>query len=355
MPATAAHIAASSSLEAQGADAPRSPRRGETKPAYMRSLAESVRTADGLVGALGLPEDLREPARRAERLFPVFAPRSFLARMRPGDPADPLLRQVLPVGAECGPPPPGYAADAVGDAAAKPVPGLLHKYRGRALLIAAGSCAVHCRYCFRRHYPYGEDPRRLEDWEPAFEHLERDRSVREVLLSGGDPLMLSDSRLEALVRRLERIPHLSRLRVHSRLPVVLPDRVTGGLLDLLRETRLTAWVVVHANHPNEVAGDCADALRDLVRAGLPVLNQAVLLRGVNDDADALCELAERLADLGVRNYYLHQLDRVAGAAHFEVPDDRAADLMRALHARLPGYAVPRLVREEAGAAGKTPL
>ena len=321
----------------------------------MRSLAGAVRTADGLIDALGLPEGLREPARRAERLFPVFVPRSFLARMRPGDPHDPLLRQVLPLGDECAPPPPGYAADAVGDAAARPVPGLLHKYRGRALLIAAGACAVHCRYCFRRHYPYGADPRRFEEWEPAFRYLERDRSIREVLLSGGDPLMLTDARLTRFVRRLEAVPHLTRLRLHTRLPVVLPDRVTHELLELLRTSRLTAWVVIHANHANELTGDCADALRALVAAGLPVLNQAVLLRGVNGSADALCDLSERLADLGVRNYYLHQLDRVTGAGHFEVSDARAADLMRELHARLPGYAVPRLVREEPGAAGKTPL
>ena len=348
--------ASAADRDAQGADAPRSPEPADVpKPAYMRSLAESVRTADGLVDALGLPERLREPARRAERLFPVFAPRSFLARMRPGDEFDPLLRQVLPLGEEESPPPPGYAADAVGDAAARPVPGLLHKYRGRALLIAAGSCAVHCRYCFRRHYPYGGGPRRLEEWEPAFRYLEGDPTVREVLLSGGDPLMLTDARLAAFVRRLERVPHLSRLRLHTRLPVVLPDRVTGDLLDLLRGTRLAAWVVVHANHPNEIAGDCADALRALASAGPPVLNQAVLLKGVNDDADALCDLAERLADLGVQNYYLHQLDRVAGAQHFEVTDETAAGLVRAMHARLPGYAVPRLVREEAGAAGKTPL
>lgn len=343
--------AASGAASGDASDAP-PPR---DKPGYMRSLAASVRTADGLIDALGLPERLREPARAAERLFPVFAPRSFLARMRPGDESDPLLRQVLPLDAECAPPPPGYAADAVGDAAAEAVPGLLHKYRGRALLILAGACAVHCRYCFRRHYPYGEAPRRLEDWEPAFAYLEGDPSVREVLLSGGDPLMLSDARLRRVVERLEKIPHLSRLRIHTRLPVVLPDRVTGELLDLLRGTRLTPWVVVHANHPNELAGDCADALRALVRGGVPVLNQAVLLKGVNDDADALCGLGERLADLGVQNYYLHQLDRVAGAAHFEVSDERAAELMRDLHARLPGYAVPRLVREEPGAAGKTPL
>ncbi|QDT14828.1 L-lysine 2,3-aminomutase [Alienimonas californiensis] len=321
----------------------------------MRSLAESIRTADGLIDALGLPEDLREPARAAEKLFPTFVPRSFLARMRPGDPADPLLRQVLPLGEETAPPPPGYATDAVGDAAARPVPGLLHKYRGRALLILAGACAVHCRYCFRRHYPYGEDPRRLEDWEPAFEYLENDPSIREVLLSGGDPLMLTDDRLRQVVERLECIPHLTRLRVHTRLPIVLPDRVTDELLALLRSTRLTPWVVVHANHANELVGDCAAALRALVQNGTPVLNQAVLLKGVNDDADALCALGERLADLGVQNYYLHQLDRVAGAGHFEVPDDRAAALMAQMHARLPGYAVPRLVREEPGAPGKTPL
>ena len=321
----------------------------------MRSLADAVRTADGLIDALDLPERLREPARAAEKLFPVFAPRSFLARMRPGDAADPLLRQVLPLGEETAPPPPGYATDAVGDAAAKAVPGLLHKYRGRALLILAGACAVHCRYCFRRHYPYGEDPRRLEDWEPAFAYLEADPSIHEVLFSGGDPLMLTDDRLGRIVERLERIPHLTRLRIHTRLPIVLPDRVTDGLLDLLRSTRLTPWVVVHANHPGELVDDCAEALRALVRSGAPVLNQAVLLAGVNDDADALCGLGERLADLGVQNYYLHQLDRVSGAQHFEVSDARAAELMSELHARLPGYAVPRLVREEAGAPGKTPL
>ncbi|NNJ27437.1 KamA family radical SAM protein [Alienimonas chondri] len=235
------------------------------------------------------------------------------------------------------------------------MPGLLHKYRGRALLILAGACAVHCRYCFRRHYPYGDDPRRLEDWEPAFAYLENDSSIREVLLSGGDPLMLTDDRLRQIVERLERIPHLTRLRIHTRQPIVLPDRVTDGLLALLKSTRLTPWVVVHANHANELTGDCAEALRALVQSGVPVLNQAVLLKGVNDDAEALCDLGERLADLGVQNYYLHQLDRVAGAQHFEVSDERAAALMTAMHARLPGYAVPRLVREEAGAPGKTPL
>ena len=327
---------------------------GPARPAtsWHRSLGDAVRTADGLIDTLGLPEDLREPARRAERLFPVFAPRSYLARMRPGDPADPLLRQVLPLDAEFDTRQ-GFSVDAVGDGNARAAPGMLHKYRGRALLIAAGTCAVHCRYCFRRHYPYGDDPRTLDQWEPALRQLAADDSIREVLLSGGDPLMLTDRRLGDLVDRVAAVPHVTRLRVHTRLPVVLPDRVTGPLLDLLRGTRLTPLVVIHANHPAEVAADCAGAVRTLVTAGITVLNQSVLLRGVNDDADVLCELSERLADLGAIPYYLHALDRVTGTAHFEVPEAEGLSLVAAVHARLPGYAVPRFVREEPGGVGKS--
>lgn len=324
------------------------------RPAYFRSLAEAVRDPDELISLLGLPEDLREPARRAARSFPLLVPRSFLARIRPGDPADPLLRQVLPLAAEDDPAP-GFVADAVGDLAARKAPGLIHKYHGRALLVAAGACAVHCRYCFRRHYPYGDDPRRLEDWEPALAAIVADESVSEVILSGGDPLMLTDARLATLLARLEAIPHLRRLRVHTRLPIVLPDRVTPDLIALLRSTRLATAVVVHANHPNELVGDCAEAIRSLSTSGLVVLNQAVLLRGVNDDADVLAELSERLFDLGVLPYYLHQLDRVAGAAHFEVPEAVGRELMAELRRRLPGYLVPRYVRETPGEAGKTPI
>jgi EF-P beta-lysylation protein EpmB len=271
--------------------------------------------------------------------------------MRPGDPHDPLLRQVLPLGDELLDAP-GYSVDAVGDAAARIAPGLLHKYRGRALLIATGACAVHCRYCFRRSYAYGEEPRRLEEWEPAFTAIAADASLHEIILSGGDPLMLTDARLAAMIERLEAIPHLRRLRIHSRLPIVLPDRMMPGLTGLLCATRLTPIMVVHANHPREIQGDCADALRTLVRAGIPTLNQAVLLRGVNDDVDALAALCERLIDLGVMPYYLHQLDRVRGAAHFEVPEETGRALVAELRRRLPGYAVPRYVREVPGADHK---
>ncbi len=321
---------------------------------WRRSLSTAIRDVATLLRELELPQDLADSTSEATHSFPVLVPRSFLARMRVGDPHDPLLRQVLPV-AEESHDTPGFVIDAVDDQAARVAPGLLHKYEGRVLLIAAGSCAVNCRYCFRRHYPYGEEPRRLDDWEPAISAIERDSTIHEVILSGGDPLLLPDERLAVLVERLEQIEHLTRLRIHSRLPIVLPDRVNPELIELLRGSRLQPIMVVHANHPHEIAGDCAEALRRLVRCGIPTLNQAVLLRGVNDHADTLADLCERLVDLGVLPYYLHQLDRVAGTAHFEVPEATGLELIAQLRTRLPGYAVPQFVREVAGQASKMPI
>jgi EF-P beta-lysylation protein EpmB len=321
---------------------------------WQRELAAAIRDPDVLIDRLGLPDKIREPARRAAELFPVMATESYLARMRPGDLHDPLLRQVLPLDAEFTEAP-GFVPDAVGDSEAQLAPGLLQKYAGRALLIATGACAIHCRYCFRRHFPYGEAPRKLDDWEPALATLRADKSIHEIILSGGDPLMLTDRRLGELIDLLAEIPHLRRLRIHSRLPIVLPSRVTEELIDLLRATRLAPIMVVHANHGGEIASDCGAALRKLVCAGIPTLNQAVLLRGVNDDADVLTELCERLIKLGVMPYYLHQLDRVSGAAHFEVVEEFGRNLIAELRRRLPGYAVPRYVREDAGAAHKTPM
>jgi EF-P beta-lysylation protein EpmB len=328
--------------------------RGEARCDWHRSLAEAIRDPDQLIERLGLSDTLRAAARQAAARFPVMVPESYLRRMRHGDPADPLLRQVLPVGEELIDVP-GFVDDPVGDAAARTVPGLLHKYRGRALLIATGSCAVHCRYCFRREYPYGQEPRRLEDWGPAFEAVAADESLHEVILSGGDPLMLTDARLAEMIARLAAIPHLRRLRVHSRLPIVLPDRVTSELIDVLRGSRLTPIMVVHANHPAEIADDCREALVTLVQSGITALNQAVLLRGINDDADVLTELCERLIDVGVLPYYLHQLDRVRGAGHFEADVDHGTELIEQLRERLPGYALPRYVREVAGEDAKVPV
>jgi EF-P beta-lysylation protein EpmB len=223
------------------------------------------------------------------------------------------------------------------------------------LLLAAGACAVHCRYCFRRQYPYAEEPRRLEDWEPAMAEIEADSDIREVILSGGDPLVLNDSRLAQLCHRIARIPHIDRLRIHTRLPIVLPSRVTPELLSLLTSLPKQILMVVHANHAAEIRDDCLAALQQVVRAGLPILNQAVLLQNINDSADAQEQLSLSLVNAGVLPYYLHQLDRVDGTQHFEVSETVGQQILSALQARLPGYAVPRYVREIPGATGKTPL
>jgi EF-P beta-lysylation protein EpmB len=321
---------------------------------WRRSLSDAVRDPVELLTLLELPVDLLPAARAAAEAFPLVVPRSYVRRMRVGDPADPLLRQVLPLGDELVDDS-RLTVDPVGDAQSRIAPGLLQKYEGRALLIATGVCAVHCRYCFRRHYPYGDEPRRLEDWQPAIDAIAGDESIHEAILSGGDPLVLTDARLAALVERLESIPHLKRLRIHTRLPIVLPDRVTPSLVDLLRDSRLQPVMVVHANHAREIQGDCVDALRMLVRSGIPTLNQAVLLAGVNDSAEALTELCESLGNLGVIPYYLHQLDGVAGAGHFEVAESRGLELVEQLRSRLPGYLVPRYVQEIAGQLSKTPL
>jgi EF-P beta-lysylation protein EpmB len=321
---------------------------------WQQELADAVRDPDVLIDRLGLPDSLRGGARQAAKLFPLFVTDSFMRRMRPADPRDPLLLQVLPLGAETKSPP-EFTSDPLGEASAHRAPGLLQKYAGRALMVSTGACAIHCRYCFRRTFPYGDEPLRLADWEPAFANLRADPSIREIILSGGDPLMLSDARLSEMIARLDQIPHLDRLRIHTRLPIVLPSRVSGRLLELLRSTRMTPIVVVHTNHPAEVAGDCRAALRELVTTGLTVLNQSVLLAGINDEVESLAELSLRLINVGVIPYYLHQLDRVTGTAHFEVPVSRGLELIEALRAGLPGYAVPQYVREVPGEPHKMPL
>ncbi|MEN1679337.1 MAG: EF-P beta-lysylation protein EpmB [Planctomycetota bacterium] len=321
-------------------------------PSWRRELAGAVRDPGELCRLLELPNELAEQAIAAAKDFPLLVPRGYVARMRKGDPADPLLRQVLPLDAETRPTP-GFLADPVGDAAAERSPGLLHKYRGRVLLVTTGACAVHCRYCFRRHFDYGWSPKGIDAWQPAIEQIEADESLSEVILSGGDPLTLVDETLAKLAERLAAIPHLRRLRVHTRLPVMIPQRVDDALVAWLTGTRLSPVVVLHANHANELDDAVAAACHRLTQAGAVLLNQAVLLRGVNDSADALAELSERLADCRVTPYYLHQLDRVAGAAHFEVPLQRGRQIMAELHRRLPGYLVPRYVQEVAGEPGKT--
>lgn len=332
------------------------PRNGRFNPAkdWRTELKNAVRDPAQLLAALDLPQELMEPARAAAASFPLFAPWPYIGRMTPGSLDDPLLRQVLPLGEELADVE-GFHQDAVGDLVAAKSAGLLQKYRGRALLITTGACAVHCRYCFRRHFPYSTAPRSVDDWETALELLRADETIDEVLLSGGDPLTLVDSTLAELADRLAAIPHIRRLRIHTRLPIVIPQRVTGELLDWLRGTRLTPIMIVHANHAQEIDESVADAFARLSDAGIPLLNQAVLLRGVNDCEQALVALSRRLVDLRVMPYYLHQLDRVAGAAHFEVPVEQGLKLIAAIRRQLPGYAVPRYVQEIAGEPHKRVL
>jgi EF-P beta-lysylation protein EpmB len=290
----------------------------------------------------------------ADTGFALRVPRGFVARMRRGDPADPLLLQVLPRAAELADLA-GFTADAVGDLAARTTSGVLHKYQGRALLIATGSCAVHCRYCFRRHFPYAQEIAAVNHWHEAVEQLRADASIDEVILSGGDPLSLSTPKLAELTDALASIRHLRRLRIHTRLPIVLPERVDEELGAWLRRLPWPVAVVLHANHANELDDAVADACARLRTSRTSLLNQSVLLRGVNDDADALAALSGRLFAAGVLPYYLHQLDRVAGAAHFAVDDAIARGLIETLRGHLSGYLVPRLVREITGEPGKTPL
>ncbi|MCA9034074.1 MAG: EF-P beta-lysylation protein EpmB [Planctomycetaceae bacterium] len=321
---------------------------------WQREMAGAVRSRGELLRRLKIHSLESETAVDADNRFPVLVPVSYLKRMKPGHLSDPLLLQVLPTIEESADVL-GFVPDAVGDLASRRTPGLIQKYFGRALLITTGACAVHCRYCFRRDYPYAAEPKSLDEWKPALEALSTDATISEVILSGGDPLMLTDQRLNRLCRLIDAIPHIERIRIHTRLPIVLPSRVTPELLGMSDQLRSQLIFVVHANHPAEIVEDCAAALSQLSRKGFPVLNQAVLMKGVNDDPDVLELLCRRLINLGVIPYYLHQLDRVAGAAHFEVEPETGRALIEHLRARLPGYAVPQFVVEIAGRSSKTPL
>lgn len=324
----------------------------DRKQDWKDELRRAFTRSEDLLAFLGLPTtvtggDVTGPM----QAFRMLVPHGFAALMERGNPQDPLLRQVLPLAAEAEPSP-GFSTDPVGDADAALTQGLLHKYQGRVLLVTTPACAVHCRYCFRRHYPYAQAALNRDVGAAAIATIAADPSIDEVILSGGDPLMLADEGLATLIEALASVPQVRRLRVHTRLPVVLPCRVTPALCRLLTQTRLQVVLVIHANHPRELGAAAGHALGQLRTTGATLLNQSVLLRGVNDDADTLFDLSHGLFRLGVLPYYLHLLDRVQGSAHFEVPLARTRSLMEALRLRLPGYLVPRLVREQAGAGSK---
>lgn len=319
---------------------------------WQQVLREAIRDPLELCRMLQLPSEWGERAQSAAQEFPLLVPRGYVDRMQKGNAQDPLLRQVLPLDAEQTPAA-GFTRDPVADHRAERSPGLLHKYRGRVLLVTTGACAIHCRYCFRRHFPYGLAPKGIAAWTDALDQIAADETIHEVILSGGDPLTLVDETLAELTRRIAAIPHIRRLRVHTRLPVVISQRVTESLLAWLTGSRLTPVVVLHANHANELDASVACATAKLTRAGVMLLNQAVLLRGVNDSLAAQVALSERLAELRVVPYYLHQLDRVAGAAHFEVPLSEGRKIMSELQSTLPGYLVPKYVQEIPGRESKT--
>ncbi|MCS2156652.1 EF-P beta-lysylation protein EpmB [Scandinavium sp. H11S7] len=321
---------------------------------WLSQLADVITDPDELLRLLNVDADENLLAgREAKRLFPLRVPRAFVARMEKGNPNDPLLLQVLTSQLEFATPP-GFSTDPLEEQHSV-VPGLLHKYRNRALLLVKGGCAVNCRYCFRRHFPYADNQGNKRNWQVALDYIAAHPELDEIIFSGGDPLMAKDHELTWLLDALEAIPHLKRLRIHSRLPIVIPARITDGLAERFARSSLQILLVNHINHAQEIDDEFRQAMRKLKLAGVTLLNQSVLLRDVNNNARTLAELSNALFDAGIMPYYLHVLDKVQGAAHFLVSDEEARAIMRELLTLVSGYMVPKLAREIGGEPSKTPL
>ncbi|HBM3288583.1 TPA: EF-P beta-lysylation protein EpmB [Klebsiella michiganensis] len=321
---------------------------------WLTQLADVVTSPDELLHLLNVDADANLLAGRdAKRLFALRVPRAFIARMEPGNPNDPLLRQVLTSQEEFINAP-GFSTDPLEEQHSV-VPGLLHKYSNRALLLVKGGCAVNCRYCFRRHFPYAENQGNKRNWQQALEYISAHPQLDEIIFSGGDPLMARDHELDWLLTQLESIPHIKRLRIHSRLPIVIPARITDTLVARIAASSLQVLLVNHVNHANEIDAAFRASMKKLRMAGVTLLNQSVLLRGVNDNANTLADLSNTLFDAGVMPYYLHVLDKVQGAAHFMVSDEEARAIVRELLTLVSGYLVPKLAREIGGEPSKTPL
>lgn len=319
---------------------------------WQQLLAGSKLSTEELCARFKLSYTSDSATDRAHAQFPLRVPEPYLERIEAGNPNDPLLLQILPQAEEMQIQT-GYSADPLAENESNPVAGLVHKYKSRALVILSGGCAINCRYCFRRHFPYEENQLGSEQWQSILHYLMQDEDINEVIFSGGDPLATPDKRIKGFINDLAAIPHLKRLRIHSRLPIVIPQRVTDELITLLSESRLQTIMVVHANHRNEIDEHVGSALYRLNRAGITTLNQSVLLKGVNDSAEALITLSERLFEFNTLPYYLHLLDKVQGSRHFEIEDREAKKIMLELQASLPGYLVPKLVREEPNKPSKT--
>lgn len=326
----------------------------QTLESWQQQLQHIIRKPEQLFAQLKLPQELIPSSLLAAQEFELRVPEHYLSLIQKGDLNDPLLRQILPSGEELSSPE-DFTLDPLEENQNNPLPGLLHKYHGRVLFVVASQCAINCRYCFRRHFPYAENRPNKKQWQTLLDYIAADDSITEVIFSGGDPLALADKQLSWLSQALDAIPHLKRLRIHTRLPVVIPDRVDAALLQWLGASRLRCSMVLHINHAQEVSPQLQQACRQLRQQGVSLFNQSVLLRGINDQLDTLCELSEALFEAHIQPYYLHQLDKVKGGAHFLVDDKTARQLYYQMRDRLPGYLVPLLSREEPGAKAKTPL
>jgi EF-P beta-lysylation protein EpmB len=318
---------------------------------WQQSLINAITDPKELLELLELDLNLLEPAKKSAQQFSLKVPRGFVARMRKKDINDPLLKQVLPLGCELSEFD-GFTQDPLGEANVNPTPGLLHKYHSRVLLTLIGTCGVNCRYCFRRHFPYEKNNPGSAGWEKTLEYIAQDATIKEVILSGGDPLVASDNLLKTFSDKLIAIPHIKRLRIHSRMPIVLPERITPEFIDWISTLPLKTILITHVNHPQEIDSSVKTAMQELLKAGVVLLNQSVLLKGINDNVDTLVELSETLFDAGIQPYYLNTLDKVRGSAHFDLDYDIATQLHWELTQRLSGYLVPRLVSEIPGAPAK---
>ena len=321
---------------------------------WQRLLSEAVTNPLHLIEHLRLPATLLPELQMANQLFSLRVPAPYLDLIEPGNINDPLLLQILPQGRELQQQN-GYSHDPLGEFDTNPHQGIIHKYRGRLLLIISGACAINCRYCFRRHFPYAQNQLGSAQWQSVLDYLRKHPEVDEVIFSGGDPLATPDGRLSQMIDDLEQLPQLKRLRIHSRLPVVIPQRLTPGLTQRLQQSRLQVVLVLHINHPREVSRLLQQWLEPLRQSNITLLNQSVMLKGVNDSSDTLVSLSLVLFEAGILPYYLHLLDPVAGAAHFDIPEAKARQLLGALTSRLPGYLVPKLTREVPEATAKLQL
>ena len=320
---------------------------------WQKELANVITDPKTLLEMLEISPEQYQHHFNARKLFPVRVPKPLLNRMKKGDINDPILKQVMPLDAEFSITD-GYSTDPLEEHDTV-APGLLHKYKHRVLMVVKSGCAVNCRYCFRRHFPYADNSPNKARWQQALNYIEENTEINEVIFSGGDPLMASDEHLLWLINAIEQIPHIKRLRIHTRLPIVIPQRITPSLVHTLANTRLKPTIVFHVNHANEIDDDVVQAIEPLIAARIPLFNQSVLLKGINDNAQTLANLSETLFDIGIQPYYLHLFDKVQGVAHFDISEKIAKQITLELMAILPGYLMPKLVREIAGEANKTPI